>query len=278
MKNEIKQRSETKWIAGVIGCVALGATLLSPSSALASAPWTNYFEGFETGVGIWGGTTVQKASGTYGITAASGSYYGLVTPTGSSYPGYVNANEHPQYTYTSDIQFPGRLDAAVDLYLDMNSGTTGQQWLWYFTDFYGNGANNSPVNLVATKTATGWDMLLGDWYGSSSSVNVTDTGWYRMQTRFYDNGNGYLAEQSQFVRRSDGSTVVSLASDYNLYAPAAINNFSGWVQAGFSLMGAITNTVAGYEGVAFDNVNIVPEPTAAALFAVGGLLLLRRKR
>lgn len=275
MKSEIKQRSETKWFAGVIGCVALGATLLSPSSALALVPWTNYFQSFDSGED-WGGTTVQHASGTFGIPSSAGTGFGLVTPTGGSYPGFVNHGKSNTLSVAGQ-ESPGRVFSTADLYLDTASGTSGQAFRFYHQNWWANAGNGTVVLALGTKTATGWSMQLADFFGSSASVNVTDTGWYTFKNVFEDNGFGYWKHTAQLIKKADGSTVLSQANNYNGYASQAITNYAGWIQMGFSLMDNINNPGAGYSGIAIDEVSIVPEPTVATLLTVTGVFLLRRK-
>ncbi len=265
-----------RWTVVALGA-GLGAMLLSGPEALALAPWTNYFEGFETGNGGFWGTTAQEASGTYGIPAAWGNYYALVTPSGGSYPGGINVNKSPT-NWAAAVEFPGVLTAKVDLYLDMNSGTTGQQWVWFFADCYPNGADSDQRALFATKSASGWSMFFGNYFGASSSVTLTNTGWYTYQTMYYGDGFGYMADQSRLTRKSDGATMLVGGSDFYGYPARAITNFSGWVQTGFEAMDNIQNPTAGYSGVAFDNVSMVPEPQALGLMAIGGLLCFRKFR
>jgi hypothetical protein len=239
-------------LATLLGC------LVGSMHALAATPWTNYVEGFETDIGIWGGTTKRIASGTYGIKAAAGAYYALATSTGEKYPAVANVHITPGQ-YASDMEFPGAILASVDLYLDMKSGTDGQKFTFGFDSFYSNGTNNTQVALHAVKAASGWTVMLSDYSGSSATVTVTDTGWYTFQNRFYDNGRGFMADESKVIKKSDSSTVVSLAHDYQDVPSQAIKHFSGWVQVNFSVLEAIQNKAAGCEGIAFDNVSVVSD-------------------
>jgi hypothetical protein len=273
MKNEIKQRSETKWIAGII--VALGAILLSPSSALALYPWTNYFQGFETGED-WAGTTTQHASGTFGITAATGNGFGLVSPTGFSYPGSVN-HGISNAAFLAGIESPGRTFTSGDLYFDMDAGTVGQQFYWYNQLWHANATDSTAVLAIGTKSASGWSVLLADFFGSTGSFSITGTGWYTFRNVWEDNGFGYWKHTAQLVRKTDSTVVLTQANNYNGYASQLITNYAGWIQAGIATMDAISNPSAGYSGIAIDNVSFVPEPASVSLLALGGLLLLRRK-
>ena len=180
-----------KLLAGA--AVALMGAAIGLGVAFAA---TNYSQGFETDTFDWSGAT-RVASGTNGVTSASGSFHAEVASGAfTQFGGYEST--FPAGGYTT----------SVDIYLDLDAtDSTDSRFDW--ASAINNPAGTHRRDFVFNAGFYN-DLTEGDGFVISASNNagransfpknpdrdpltIIETGWYTFQHEFYDNGSGVLA-------------------------------------------------------------------------------------
>jgi MYXO-CTERM domain-containing protein len=243
-----------------------------------------YFEGFETGVGVWASTT-QTASGGGGVTSASGGFHGVKT-VGSTYTTWGGYNfgagnvptNFQQYVTSIDIYLDvgagNANDSRVDFSSSINnsSGTFLRDFIFnggFYNDNSGPGAGTDRFVFSASNNSQPGSAFAKN--PGRDPIAISTTGWYTFEHQFYDNG-GVLA-----VDMSIYDAAHSLVHSWTLSDPTDLiggvgGNRYGWFD--YSTLGS----------VAFDNslleIQSVPLPTTAALAMAGltGIAGVRRRR
>jgi PEP-CTERM motif len=236
---------------------------------------TIFFNGFETDVSGWM-TPTREASGTGGITAASGGFYALAKGDFTRYGGYTSV-------------FPdGGFTTSLDIYLDVNAGVANDtRFDWdnaisntsgaFLRDFVFNAGFYSATD--ATGSGNRFEISVSNNAGRSganpegaNAFAITTTGWYTFQDTFYETG-GVLKDD--LTIRDTANTVLNTWTITD--ASDAIANVGGNRYGWFP-----NNEFAG--GLAIDNSSLtessVPEPGSLMLMGSGLLSLaglVRRK-
>jgi hypothetical protein len=219
-----------------------------------------YFNGFEVDTFGWNVFTsptfdmTRVASGTNGITSASGSFHGEAVISAGNWGGYSGVCGCSSSTCAGPVStFPtGGYVTSIDIYLDVGGGfandtrfdfssaindTTGV----HRRDFIFNGAFLDSTDV--TPPGAGVDRFVlaasnnspGFPQGGVDPVAITATGWYTFQNRFYDAGAGVLACDFMifdssgtlvaFWTRSEASDIIGTTVGSNRYGWFSNNDF-----------------------------------------------------
>jgi len=272
-----------------IGGAWLAASALAIAVA-ASAPafaTTLYSQGFETDTTDWTSGVTRVASGTNGITAASGAYYGQ-TPKNAddnTHWGTTNASTggvpgaFQPYTTSIKIYLDVGTSAANDTRFDFSSAINKPDGSFlrdfvFNVGFYSDGTTGPGAGNDRFIVSTGNNAGRGNSYPSDPGhdpIAIETTGWYTFQDTFLDNG-GVLNVQMDILDASN--TVVdswTLGSD-----PIT--------DAGGSRYGWFVSNE--FDALAIDDVTLTtpttatPLPATLPLLASGlaGLGFLRRRK
>lgn len=256
-----------------IGLVASGAVTFAAGVA-AAAPV--FQQGFETDASGWyanNSPVIRVASGTNGITSASGSFHATVgggAPTGAytKFGGYRST-------------FGAGFTAQVAVYLDTGmadgsgfdySVAASQQDGNFLRDFIFHVAKDSSTGklLVAGDNNTNF-ATREDLENLPNHYEVTQSGWYTFQSVFYDNA-GALAVDLNLLN-AGGTTLFTetRTNPADLIASVVGGNRYGW----FTFVDA-------EGGIAIDDTTldlaVVPLPTGAGMAGLGLLALGARRR
>ncbi len=264
--------------------------MLFASPALAVTP-SNFSNGFEVDIAGWdafGGNfnATRVASGTNGVTSASGSFHAINAVVSSSPTS--NAGNWGGYT---DMFAP--YSTSVDVYLDMSAG--------YANDTRSN--FNSAISTPAgahrrdfafnfgfydssdlTGPGAGTDRFIFSASNNTGRANsvpnnpgrdpvaVATTGWYTLTHDFRDNGSGILEVELTLIDPS-----AAIVNSWLLSDPSdVIGSTVGGNRYGWFTSNEIPN-------LAFDNTSLsaIPEPSTialAGLMGLAGVAALRRRQ
>jgi hypothetical protein len=257
-------------------CVASVALLVIGGMAQAD---TLYSNGFETNTTDWSAGVTRVASGTGGVTSASGAFHGqAVAGSFTRWGGYnYGAGSVP----TSFIEY----STSLSIYLDMDTSAANDTRFDYTSaisnsagnhlrdfafagGFYNDGGNDRFV-FSASNNTPGWP---GN--PDRDPVTISTTGWYQFQHHFYDNA-GVLAVDMNIL-----DSMNNIVGSWTLSNPADL--IAG---VGGNRYGWLPNIGAGFGNLAIDNamLSVVPLPPAAwagltVLGGIGAAHLVRRRR
>jgi hypothetical protein len=199
--------------------------------------------------------------------------------SGSGWNTYVNLFSPDHSSYYYGYGFPSGNNDGHGSGIDVGQGgvTQGAQQLVVYSD-YGNGGAHGAGQQVETNVyqertigaadlGTTWifsfDAKLGNLATPSSSLAFIKT---------LDPNNGYATTNFLFT---DTTAIPAAWGTYSAPSLTITPALVGQIfQFGFA--NTASNFVA--SGVYYDNINLVPTPASMALLAVGGPMLLRRRR
>lgn len=265
---------------------------IAASSQVFAAPV--YSQGFETNTTDW--TSVARvASGTDGITSASGAYHGKATGDGASYNywGQLNASTGGSpgafvpYTTSLDIYLDVNGGFANDTRFDFDSAISqsdaGNSFLRDFifnagfydsSDVTGPGAGTNRFIISASNNSQPGSAFAKN--PDKDPISIATTGWYTFQQDFTDDGGVLKVVMS--ILDSDGNLVHQwdLSNPADLVASIVGGSRYGWIDANQFDFLAIDNASL------TTNLASVPLPATLPLFASGiagfGLLRWRKAR
>jgi hypothetical protein len=257
---------------------------LGSSQALATVL---YSQGFEADTSDW--TSVNRvASGTDGITSASGSYYGQAVGNGSSYSywggvnastGYVNGTFVP-YTTSLDIyldvdgNFTNNTRFDFDSSISKPDGTFLRDFAFnagFYNDATGPGGGTNRFVISAGNNSQPGSAYAKD--PGHDPIAIDTSGWYTFQQDFTDNAG--VLDVLMSILDSGGNLVHqwSLSNPADLTASIAGGSRYGWIDYNQFPFLAVDNASLK------TNVTAVPGPATILLFASGlGIFGLLRRR
>lgn len=266
-----------RWLA--VGVFAL--------SAVGSSAAPLYFNGFETDTSGWPAGATRVASGTGGITSATGSYHATVAA--GAYTNFGGYNYGAGNAVPTAFQ-PYR--TAVDIYLDVGTSAANDTRFDYtsaINNSSGTHLRDFAFNIGfyddATGPGAGTDRFVVSASNNTGRSNsfpknpardpfaISATGWYTFQHTFYDNG-GVLAVDLEIFDASD-----ALLADWTLSSASDV--ISG---VGGNRYGWFPNIESGLAPLAIDNSLLeitpraVPEPATLLLVGSGLVALSVRRR
>jgi hypothetical protein len=237
-----------------------GILMVMSSVAMATPVWD---QGFETDTAGWFGNVTRVASGTNGISSASGGHHAIaVNDSGnvfSRFDGYRSA-------------WPtGGMRASFAIFLDM-AMTTGEGFDYAVAANGSDGAHQRDFVMHVTRDATG--ILIGGSNNSNfaprldlASIDhhlVTASGWFTFEHVFRDAGDGTLAVDMNLIDSMGNLLFTETRSDaMDVIATEIGGNRYGW----------LTHiSVAG--GIAIDDHMLaIPLPTPIAMASAGLLAI-----
>ncbi|MHC4219803.1 MAG: hypothetical protein ACYSU7_15285 [Planctomycetota bacterium] len=195
-------------------------TVVAAAFALATAgtATADYFQGFELDTDGWidfGGTTTRVASGTNGITSATGGYHAEVVVG----PG-TGDGAFTRFGGYSSV-WPGHIFQLLDVYIDPAADSIGDGW------FLDNAVNNNAGSWTeaggvgALKATDGFWWVAADADGGAYpgpasggvGLKITAAGWYTIVSEWNANGDALTVDRNTFIYDSGGTL---LYSNYNL--------------------------------------------------------------
>lgn len=223
---------------------------------------TLYSNGFETDIAGWdafGGAfnPTRVASGTGGITSASGAFHAVSSASGSAgnWGGYNfgAGNAVPtvfqEYTTSVDIYLDVDTGWANDTRFDFSSainnaaGTHRRDFIFnagFYNDATGPGAGTDRFVISASNNSQPGSAFAKN--PARDPIAIDSTGWYTFQHRFYDNGGVLAVDMSIFTAAnalvktwtlSDPTDLIALIGgnrygwfDYNQFSTLAFDNSS----------------------------------------------------
>jgi uncharacterized repeat protein (TIGR01451 family) len=189
-------------IAVVFAMALVGTSLFSLGALAAPAPYA-YSNGFEnvndtsppapnTSTEAVIGAT-RTASGTAGITAASGAWYGQAATDSGAFTrlgGYSSTFPTGGYTTSVNIYLDMAAAATPDLRFDWDSAISTPSGT-FRRDFVFNAGTNGIGFVIAGSNNAGRSGA--NPFVAADQFLVTTTGWYTFEHTFYDGGAGVLA-------------------------------------------------------------------------------------
>ena len=257
------------------------ALLTLSGTAFGSAP---YFNGFETNTTDWSAQVSRVASGTGGVTSASGSFHGRIDPNASPFSRWDGYNYGAGNAVPTVFQ---EYRTSIDIYLDVaggwanntrfdfssainNSGGTHRADFIFNGGFYNDTDASPGSGTNRFVISASYNSQPGSAFAKNPSlapIAISTTGWYTFEHHFYQNGLGQLSV-AMSIYDSANSLVNSWARSLSDPIANIGGNRYGWFDFNeFSTL-AIDNA----------RLDIVPAPGAASLLALGGLVASRRRR
>jgi hypothetical protein len=264
-------------ISCAVAALAISASL--STSAQANVVWN---QGFETDTAgwldinstpsPWYGTITRVASGTGGVTSATGGYHAVATGDASSAP----FSRFDGYRST----FGQGYTASIDIYLSLD-WSAGEGF-----DYSVASSNQSGGHLrdfvfhVTQDTSTG-SLLIGGTNNSNAApredletlpgyATITAAGWYTFEHVFRNAGDGSLAVDLIVTDSSDNLVYQTTRNNSaDLLATVVGGNRYAWF-----------TDISVADALNIDNhsLNLVPEPATLGLLGLAGLALGRRRR
>jgi hypothetical protein len=267
------------FLAASVLAISLTATTQTFAAAL-------YTQGFETNTTDWSTpTTTRVASGTNGITSASGAFHAQVNTDFTRWGGYNSSTggspgAFQPYTTSLDIYLNLTGGAANDTRFDFSSaiGTPAGTFL---RDFVFNAGFYNSADL--TGPGAGTDRFVidagnnagrgGAFPKNTGAIAIGTSGWYTFQEKFFNNG-GTLGVNMTILDSTD-AVIASWLLGSDPISGVGGNRYGWFASNEFSFL-AIDNAEL------ISDVAPTPIPGALPLF-VSGLGLLgfaahRRKR
>lgn len=189
----ISLKNGSAWLAASALAVAIAAS--APACAT-----TLYSQGFETDTTDWSSPT-RVASGTDGITAASGGYYAQAASTDfTRWGGYDSTTggspgAFQPYTTSIKIYLDVGAGAANDTRFDFSSaishpdGSYARDFIFnvgFYDDATGPGAGNDRFVVSASNNSSPTSAYPKN--PARNPVSIETTGWYTFEHVFIDNG------------------------------------------------------------------------------------------
>jgi hypothetical protein len=276
-------------------CVAIAAatavTLTSPSRA--GVLYSNGFETDTNGWNVFGGTldATRVASGTNGITAASGGFFAENGAGGSAgnWGGYnFGAGNVPtafqEYWTTTDIYlnvgggFANNTRFDFDSAINTNLGAFHRDFIfnsgfYNSSDLTGPGAGTDRFIISASNNSQPASAFAKN--PARNPIAITTTGWYTFEDHFFDD-SGVLADTMSLYDSSHTLVASWTLSDSTDLISTIGGNRYGWFDFDQFDVFAFDNT----ELRVADAASAVPEPATLTLFGAGlaGLAAFRRRR
>ncbi|MGE3314963.1 MAG: PEP-CTERM sorting domain-containing protein [Planctomycetaceae bacterium] len=252
--------------------LSLGLCALLVSSADAAPLFSN---GFETDTVGWSGAT-RVASGTNGITSASGSFHATAATNASTFTQWGGYNFGAGGGVATAFQ---EYFTSIDIFLDVAAGFANNT-RFDFSSAINNAAGNFLRDFIFNggfyndadgSPGSGTNRFIfsasnnsqpGSAFAKNPARNpiaISTTGWYTFQHHFYDNGG-------------------VLAADLSIYGPgnALVNTWT--LSTADAIAGVGGNRYGWFDfnqipGLAFDNSSLelapVPEPSSMLLLSMG---------
>jgi hypothetical protein len=259
---------------------AVVALLASTAGPLAAQ--TIYSNGFETNTNDWDGTLVRVASGTGGITSASGAFHGVAGASFTRWGGYGfgagsgNPAAFQPYVTSLDIYLNVSGGFANDTRFDFTSaintpaGAHLRDFAFnagFYNDATGPGASTNRF-IISASNNTGRANSFPKNAGRDPFA-IGSTGWYTFRHAFSEVGGLLVVDMGIFD--AGGNLLHSWALGGDAIAGVGGNRY-GWFA---------TNE---FQSLAVDNASLtisaVPEPSALVLVGAGlaGIAVMRRRK
>jgi len=241
----VNQLETTVYRSGMTTTFACGEPFYANDFEVDDFGWNVFGAGFES---------TRVASGTNGVTSASGSWHCEADTAAGNWGGYSGVCGCASSGCAGPVStFPtGGYITSVDIYLDVDGGfandtrfdfssavnnTTGTHRRDFVfngsfldsTEVVSVGAGLDRFVLAASNNTPGWAQ------GGIDPVAITTSGWYTFEHRFYDSGSGVLAcdfvvldtdgDEVASWTRSDASDVIGSTVGGNRYAWFVTNEF-----------------------------------------------------
>lgn len=265
-------------------CVAVCAVLCTALSAKA-----DFAQDFEVNASGWNNTT-RVASGTNGIPAAGGNWYGQASASGGSAYTTWGGYNTVAVPFISSIAVYLDLNAfANDTLFDLTTavskpdGTHRRDFnfaVGFYDDATGPGAGTDRFVVSASNNTPGWPKDPGR--GPTDVTATGGTGWYTFEHDFRDNGFGILE-----VEMSVYNPASTLVGNWLLSDPAdVIGTFVGGNRySWFANIESAPNTGGGWRAIddtSLSSTAAVPEASPALFGAiacgVAGLATIGRRK
>jgi len=249
--------------------VALCVVAVLATSGIAQA---DFFNGFETDTTGWNAGVTRVASGTNGITSASGSYHAELSGTDYTYWGGYNfgaGNAVPtafqEYTTAIDIFLDVDAGWSNDTRFDFSSainnagGTHNRDFIFnagFYNDATGPGAGTDRFVISASNNSQPGSAFAKN--PDKAPVAIDTSGWYTFEHHFYDNGGVLAVDMNIYDASQAPVNSWTLSSAADLIAGIGGNRY-GWFDC--NQFGAL----------AIDNsaLSVVPVPGAVLLGGLG---------
>lgn len=244
--------------------------------SLISVAQANFSNGFETDISGWE-TPTRVASGTGGITSASGSFHattasgaGDFTRWGGYNFGAGNAVPTAFQEYTTSIDIYLDVDGgwANDTRFDFSSainnaaGTHLRDFIFnagFYDDATGPGAGTDRFVISASNNSQPGSAFAKN--PAMSPIAISTTGWYTFEHKFYDNAGVLAVDMSIYDSSSALVNAWTLSNPADLIGGVGGNRYGWFDYNQFSTL-AIDNSK-------LTTGTVIPAPGAALLALIG---------
>ncbi len=253
--------------------------LVTTGAAQASL-YTNGFETNNSGWDVFGGAlnATRVASGTNGISSASGGFHAQSSASGSAtqWGGYNfgAGNAVPtvfqEYYTTVDIFLDVTAGWANNTRFDFNSsisnssGNHRRDFIFnggFYNDATGPGANTNRFVISASNNSQPGSAYAKN--PAKAPIAISTTGWYTFEHHFYDNAGVLAVDMSIFNSSNALINTWTLSDPTDLIAGIGGNRYGWFDYNQFSVL-AFDNTALTLASQA-----AVPEPASMALLGMG---------
>jgi hypothetical protein len=270
-----------------LSLIAAVSALAAPG-AFAEYGYTESFEDASIGWLSYNSDVTATPTGTNGINATDGSFYGLIGPGSSA----AQTGAFDTFGANNAIFGPG-FTAGTDIYIDLSdadiaAGSYGFDFTVAINNNLGDHAQDNIFHVGAIDDGNGgYELAVNASHNSDAELNpfkvnnspfgtspevFTQSGWYTFQVTFTPSATPDTVDVLFEVVDDGGGTFFSATTQSS---PAQYSLST----AGGDRYGWLT-FVETDNGLPVDStfVTAVPEPTSLALLALGGLAVLRRRR